>query len=252
MSDGASGTSTSALIAHSSPDHMSLMTLIFPDEIGEHGTFVVIGDIVDRAIPRDEYIDQMLAMSLGQIDGTIQPELASPFDLFGVSIIEIAEEIQTTPAPEFADDVIVVDDLFDGPVEGASNFVDPSLSFDVLLGFVSRYDNVHVSLFMDLSIFEYLHVSRDITLSTPSSHTTRIFDIDDEIAQHDSDDDSSFAFDLDPIDQRVSPTIEDIKVVDFSTTDQPRELRIRSNLSTDERDSLIQLLRSYFDLFAWS
>ena len=95
----------------------------------------------------------------------------------------------------------------------------PPLSFDVLLGFVSRYDNVHVSLFMDLSIFEYLHVSRDITLSTPSSHTTRIFDIDDEIAQHDSDDDSSFAFDLDPIDQRVSPTIEDTEVVDFGTAD---------------------------------
>ncbi|RVW75925.1 hypothetical protein CK203_051825 [Vitis vinifera] len=34
--------------------------------------------------------------------------------------------------------------------------------------------------------------------------------------------------------------------------DQPRELRIRSDLSTDERDSLIQLLRSYLDVFAWS
>ena len=71
LSDGASGTSTSALIAHSSPDHMSLMTLIFPDEIGEHGTFVVIGDIVDRAIPRDEYIDEMLAMSMSQLDGIV-------------------------------------------------------------------------------------------------------------------------------------------------------------------------------------
>ena len=39
---------------------------------------------------------------------------------------------------------------------------------------------------------------------------------------------------------------------DFSTADQPRELRIRSDLSTDERDSLIQLLRSYLDVFAWS
>ena len=36
------------------------------------------------------------------------------------------------------------------------------------------------------------------------------------------------------------------------TTNQPRELRIESNLSTDERDSLIQLLRSYLDVFAWS
>ena len=42
---------------------------------------------------------------------------------------------------------------------------------------------------MDLSIFEYLPISRDMTLSTPFSLTTHIFDIDDEIAQHDSDDD---------------------------------------------------------------
>ncbi|KAL6332432.1 hypothetical protein AAG906_007988 [Vitis piasezkii] len=58
-------------------------------------------------------------------------ELASPFDLFGVSILEIAEEIQVAPAPEVAEDVIVVD---------ASDFVDPPLSFDVLSGFVSRHD----------------------------------------------------------------------------------------------------------------
>ncbi|KAL6323653.1 hypothetical protein AAG906_002120 [Vitis piasezkii] len=113
----------------------------------------------------------MLAMSLGQIDGTVQLELASPFDLFG-----------TTPALEFAHDVIVVDELFDGPigpVEGASDFVDPPLSFDVLSGFVSRSDD--------------------------------IFDIDDEIAQHDSDDDSSSTSDSDPIDKRVSPVKEEIQ-----------------------------------------
>ena len=79
----------------------------------------------------------------------------------------------------------------------------------------------------------------DITLSATSSLTVEIFDIDDEIAQHDSNDDSSSASDSDPINQKVSPTIEDIEVVDFGTVDQPRELRIRSDLSTDERDNLI-------------
>ncbi|RVW21995.1 Retrovirus-related Pol polyprotein from transposon 17.6 [Vitis vinifera] len=44
----------------------------------------------------------------------------------------------------------------------------------------------------------------------------------------------------------------DTEIVDFGTADQPRELRIGSDLSTDERDSLIQLLRSYLDVFAWS
>ena len=79
-----------------------------------------------------------------------------PFDIFGVSVIEIAEEIQTALALEVTNDVIVIVDLFDGPVgpvEGVSDFVDPPLSFDVLSGFVSHSDNVHDSSFMDLNIF---------------------------------------------------------------------------------------------------
>ena len=64
---------------------MSLMTLYFPDEINEHGTFTEIEDIVDRSMPRDEYVDKMLVMSMSQIEEIVQPELASPFDLFGCS-----------------------------------------------------------------------------------------------------------------------------------------------------------------------
>ncbi|RVW95265.1 Transposon Ty3-I Gag-Pol polyprotein [Vitis vinifera] len=41
-----------------------------------------------------------------------------------------------------------------------------------------------------------------------------------------------------------------MKIVDFGIVDQPRELRIGSDLSVDERDSLIQLLRAYLDVFA--
>ncbi|KAL6337991.1 hypothetical protein AAG906_007791 [Vitis piasezkii] len=126
LSDGAPRTSASALTASSSPDRMSLMTLYFPDEIDEHGTFAEIENIVDGVVPRDEYI---------------------------------VEEIPTTPAPESIEDVLDVDDLFNDPiglVEGASEFVDPPFSFDMLLGFVSRSDDVHDSSFMDLSIFEYL------------------------------------------------------------------------------------------------
>ena len=117
--------------------------------------------------------------------------------------------------------------------------MDPPLLFDVLSGFVSRFDIVSDHSSMDFSTFEYLPVSRDIILSAPSSTTSQIFDIDGEIAQHDSDDDSSSASDLDPIDQRVSPAIGDTEIVDFGTTDRPRELRIGSDLSIDERDSLI-------------
>ncbi|RVX00888.1 Transposon Ty3-I Gag-Pol polyprotein [Vitis vinifera] len=203
LSDGAPGPSASVLIAPPSPDRTSLMTLCFPDEIDDHGTFAEIGDVVDGAVPRDEYVDEMLAMSLSQTE-EMPAELASPFDLLGCP---------SSRSPRRSR-------LPHSRVEGASDLVDPPLTFDVLSGFVSRHDY--------------------------------IFDIDDEIAQHDSDDDSSSASDSDPVDQRVSPAVGDTEIVDFGTADQPRELRIGSDLSTDERDSLIQLLRSYLDVFAWS
>ncbi|KAL6350182.1 hypothetical protein AAG906_004122 [Vitis piasezkii] len=182
LSDGALGTSASVLAAPSSPDRVSLMTFYFSDEVDEHGTFVKIEDIVDGTVQCEEYIDEMLVMSMSQIDGIVQPELASPFDLFGVSAIKVVKEVQTTPTSEFSDDVILE----------ASDFVDPPLSFDVLSGFVFRFDD------------------------------------------------------------RVSPARGDAKIVDFGTTDRPRELRIRLDLSTDERDGLTWLLISYLDVFAWS
>ncbi|RVW62786.1 Transposon Tf2-2 polyprotein [Vitis vinifera] len=164
------------------------MTLCFPDETDEHGTFAEVGDIVDGAAPHDVYIDEMLALSLSQIEETIQPGLASSFDLFGVFVIELTEESLTAPALESAEDLIAFDDLIDsrvGIVEGASDFVDPPLSFDVLSGFVSRSDVVFDDSSMDLSMFEYLPASRDIALL-------------------------------------------DTEIVDFGTADQPRELRIGS------------------------
>ena len=178
--------------------------------------------MVDEAVPHDEYIDERLAMSMGQIDEIFQPELASPFDFFGVSAIEVVEEIQIASDLEFLEDVVVVDVLFEGligPVEGASDFVDLPISFDVLSGFVFCFDDVHDSSFMDLSIFEYLPIPCDITLSAPSSPTSQIFDIDDEIVQHDSDDDSSSASDPGSIDQRVSPATGKVETVDFGTAD---------------------------------
>ncbi|RVW97124.1 hypothetical protein CK203_030031 [Vitis vinifera] len=93
LSDGAPSTSTSALAAPSSLDRISLMTLYFQDEIDEHGIFSEIRDIVDEVVPQDEYVDEKLAMSMSQIGEIVHPELASPFDLFRVSVIEIVEEI---------------------------------------------------------------------------------------------------------------------------------------------------------------
>ncbi|RVW59359.1 Transposon Ty3-G Gag-Pol polyprotein [Vitis vinifera] len=155
------------------------------------GVMLIPTEVIDGVVPHDEYRDEMDMMT-----GT-----------------------QTLPVPELPEDD---SSLFEGivsPVEGASDLVDPPLSFDVLSGFVSRSDD--------------------------------IFDIDDEIAQPSSDRDS-FDHDSGPIDERVSPAAGDVETVDFGTEDQPRELKIGSPLSTDERDRLIHLLRSYLDVFAWS
>ncbi|RVW21846.1 Retrovirus-related Pol polyprotein from transposon 17.6 [Vitis vinifera] len=162
----------------------------------------LIGDVVDGAVPRDEYIDEMLAMSLSQTEEIAPPELASPFDLFGVSVLKIAKEIQVAPTSKVVEDVIVAVDLFDGPVglvEGASDLVDPSLTFDVL---------------SDLSPVMTIFLTLMMRLRSTTQTMTRLL-------------------------LRFRP-------------DQPRDLRIGSDLSTDERDSLIQLLRSYLDVFAWS
>ena len=102
------------------------------------------------------------------------------------------------------------------------------------------WDYVSDDSVMDLSVYEYSLVScDDVSLLAPYSPTSQILDIDDEIAQHDSD-------------ERATSTVGDVKIVDFSTIDQPRELKIGSPLSIDERDNLIHLLRSYLDVFAWS
>ena len=130
----------------------------------------------------------------------------------------------------------------------------PPFSFDILSGFVSRSDDVLVFSSMDLSTFEYSPVSfiDDIDACAPHSPTSQIHDIDDKPLQPDFDDSYRSDSDHSFIDKRVSPPFDDLKTIDLGTADQPRELRIGTTLSTDERDSLLRLLKSYLDVFAWS
>ena len=58
--------------------------------------------------------------------------------------------------------------------------------------------------------------------------------------------------DSDTEDRKVTPISGSIELIDFREPDQPREIRIGSSLSPDERSRLIDLLRSYLDVFAWS
>nr|CAN77310.1 hypothetical protein VITISV_017493 [Vitis vinifera] len=241
LSDGAHGASVS-MATPTSPDRASMLSLCFPEEITDDGVIVDPTEMIDGVVPHDEYRDEMDRMTMSQITGIVQLQPASPFDMFGVSTIEVLEGTQIIPVPELLEDD---GSLFEGtvsPVEGASDLVDPPLYFDVLSGFVSLSN-------------DYSPASCDSTfISAPHSPTSQIFDIDDEddeVAWPDPDRDSS-DHDSDPVDERVSPTTGDVETVDFGIEDQPRELKIGSSLSTNERDRLIHLLRSYLDVFAWS
>ena len=105
-----------------------------------------------------------------------------------------------------------------------------------------------------LWIFEYSPVSfiDDIDACAPHSPTSHIHDIEDELLQSDFDDSCRSDFDHSFTDERVSPPFDDLETVDLGTADQHREMRIGTTLSADERDSLLRLLRSYLDVFAWS
>ncbi|RVW25048.1 Transposon Tf2-2 polyprotein [Vitis vinifera] len=247
--------SASAMILPPSPDRASLFSLCFPDETTDYGVIIEPEDMTDGVVPHDEYHDEMDMLGISQFLDIVQCEPFSPLELFGVSVIEITEKDQTVPAPELSAFVIPTIDMYEdtvGPIEGASDSVDPPLSFDILSGFVTRFDCVSDDSVKDLSIYEYSSVScDDVSLFAPYSITSQIFDINDEIAQPDSGKDS-FDHDSDPIDERVSPAIGDVEIVDFGIDDQPRELKIGLPLSTDERNRLIHLLRSYLDVFAWS
>ena len=86
---------------------------------------------------------------------------------------------------------------------------------------------------------------------TPSTPTANIYDIDDV---GDTDDllGGQLESDSDTKDRKGTPIIGSTELIDFGTPDQPREIRIGSFLSPGERSSLIDLLRSYLDVFAWS
>ena len=76
--------------------------------------------------------------------------------------------------------------------------------------------------------------------------------MDDEPLQPDFDENYRSDSDHNFTDEQVSPHFDDLETVDLGTANQPRELRIGTTLSADERDSLLRLLRSYLDVFAWS
>ena len=118
--------------------------------------------------------------------------------------------------------------------------------------FVTRFDDISNGN-NDMSIFEYLPVSQHFPLIAPLAPTTHVCDIDDVGDTYDPlSGQSECDFDSDMEDRKVAPISGSTELIDFGVPDQPRELRIGSSLSPNERSRLIDLLRSYLDVFAWS
>ena len=150
------------------------------------------------------------------------------------------------------DDGLVATDIIHNTVsiEGASDSMGPPLSFDTMFDFFTRFDDISDGN-NDMSIFEYLHVSQHFPLITPPTPTTHIYDVDD-VGDTDDSLGGQPKCDSDTKDRKVTPITGSTELIDFGTPDQPRDIKIGSSLSPDERSRLIDLLRSYMDVFAWS
>ena len=94
-------------------------------------------------------------------------------------------------------------------------------------------------------------MSQHFSLITPPTPTTHIYDVDD-VGDTDDPLGGQSECDSDTKDKKVTPITGSTELIDFGTPDQPREIRIGSPLSPDERSRLIDLLRSYLDVFSWS
>ena len=188
----------------------------------------------------DACTDAMDMIGTGRVLDASSPKPRSTFDVFGISMLEFDGD--GLVATNINHDIV--------SVEGASDSVDPPLSFDTMSGFVTLFDD-----FSDdnnnMSIFEYLLVSQHFPLIAPPAPTAHVCDVND---MEDTDDPlgGQSECDYDTEDRKVTPISCSIELIDFRAPNQPREIRIGSSLSPDERSGLIDLLRSYLDVFAWS
>ena len=189
----------------------------------------------------DACTDAMDMIGIGRILDASSPRPRFVFYMFGISMLEIND-----------DDRLVSTDIIHNTVfvEGVSDSVDPLLSFETMCGFVTRFDDVSNGN-NDMSIFDYFPVSQHFHLITPSAPTAHIYDVDDV---GDTDDllGGQSECDSNTEDRKVTPIIGSTGLIDFGTQDQPKEIKIGSSLSPNERSRLIDLLRSYLDVLSWS
>ena len=162
----------------------------------------------------------------------------SVFDIFGVFMLEMD------------DDDFVIDVSHDNIcIEGASDSVYPPLSFDTISKFVIFYDGMSTEYHNDMSIFKYSPIHFPVIASpTPIA---QVHDIED-VESLDNPLGGQSSYDSDSEEKKVTSFSGSIESIGFGTPDQPKELKISTSLSPNERDKLIDFLISYLDVFAWS
>ena len=266
-----------------SPDQASVFFVCFPEEVPDYDLPMDLGDDTDRVTLPDTYIDEMDMIGTGRILDTALRGPHSASDILGVSMIDsndvtlydactdAMDMIDTSrildassPRPRFTFDVFGISMLeFNGDglvatdithdtvsVEGASDSVDPPFSFDTMSWFVTRFDDIYDGN-NDMSIFEYFLVSQYFPLIAPPAPTAHVCDVND-VGDTDDPLGGHLECDSDTEDRKFTPISSSIELIDFGAPDQPREIKTGSSLSPNERSRLIDLLRSYLDVFAWS
>ncbi|KAL6335850.1 hypothetical protein AAG906_040573 [Vitis piasezkii] len=179
-----------------------------------------LGDGYDGVTLPDTYLDEMDMIDTGCILDTTSHGPHSTFDIFGVSVID-SDDVTLYDACIDEMDMIGIGRILDAspprPRSGAFDSVDPPFSFDTMSGFVTRFDDISDGN-NDMSIFEYLLYPQHMYAMLMMWETQMTHWV----------------------------------LIDFGAPNSPKEIRIGSSLSPDERSRLIDLLRSYLDAFSWS
>ena len=271
------------IVAPPSRDRASVFSMCFHEEVLNYDLPMDLGDDIDGVTLPDTYMDEMGMIDTGRILDTAPHGPHYAFDMFGVSMIKTdnvtlydacidAMDMISTgrildaspPRPRSAfdefgismlecngDGLVATDITHDTVfVEGEFDSMDPPLSFDTISGFVTRFDDISDGN-NDMSIFEYFLVSHHFPLIAPPTPIAHICDVDD-VGDTDDPLGGKSESNSDTEDKKVTPVFGNTKLIDFGVPDQPREIRIGSSLSPDERSGLIYLLRSYLDVFTWS
>ena len=199
------------IVAPLSPDRASVFSMCFPEKVPNYDLSMDLGDGPDGVILSYTYMDAMDMIGTGRILDTALRGPHYAFDMFGVSMINtddvtlydactdamdmigtshILDASSTKPRSafdvfgssmlEFDGDGLVATDITHDTVsvEGASDFVDPPLSFDTMSRFVTRFDDISNGN-NDISIFEHLLVSQHFPLIAPPAPIAHVCDVHD-------------------------------------------------------------------------